>query len=179
MSNADRMPPHQILVMIVCLLMVTLLVPSAKAQLIVFSKQDLVDYTPQNPFDRFPDGRPKVPDDLIARARGLSSEEVWAGLSQKGFNNQYADGFQILHPGPTMVGRAFTVQFMPRRGDVDGAIQTKAKARGITHLHNQTAIDMVQPGDEPYRWRFGCAGALCRAPWLWSVWHHQHHPAAA
>ncbi len=147
MSNADRMPPHQILVMIVCLLMVTLLVPSAKAQLIVFSKQDLVDYTPQNPFDRFPDGRPKVPDDLIARARGLSSEEVWAGLSQKGFNNQYADGFQILHPGTTMVGRAFTVQFMPLRGDVDGAIQTKAKARGITHLHNQTAIDMVQPGD--------------------------------
>ncbi len=141
------MPPHQILVMIVCLLMVTLLVPSAKAQLIVFSKQDLVDYTPQNPFDRFPDGRPKVPDDLIARARGLSSEEVWAGLSQKGFNNQYADGFQILHPGTTMVGRAFTVQFMPLRGDVDGAIQTKAKARGITHLHNQTAIDMVQPGD--------------------------------
>jgi len=133
--------------MIVCLLMVTLLVPSAKAQLIVFSKQDLVDYTPQNPFDRFPDGRPKVPDDLIARARGLSSEEVWAGLSQKGFNNQYADGFQILHPGTTMVGRAFTVQFMPLRGDVDGAIQTKAKARGITHLHNQTAIDMVQPGD--------------------------------
>jgi len=147
MSNADRMPPHQILVMIVCLLMVTLLVPSAKAQLIVFSKQDLVDYTPQNPFDRFPDGRPKVPDDLIARARGLSSEEVWAGLSQKGFNNQYADGFQILHPGTTMVGRAFTVQFMPLRGDVDGAIQTKAKARGITHLHNQAAIDMVQPGD--------------------------------
>ena len=147
MSNADRMPPHQILVMIVCLLMVTLLVPSAKAQLIVFSKQDLVDYTPQNPFDRFPNGRPKVPDDLIARARGLSSEEVWAGLSQKGFNNQYADGFQILHPGTTMVGRAFTVQFMPLRGDVDGAIQTKAKARGITHLHNQTAIDMVQPGD--------------------------------
>ena|SRR5205823_2388101 len=68
MSNADRMPPHQILVMIVCLLMVTLLVPSAKAQLIVFSKQDLVDYTPQNPFDRFPDGRPKVPDDLIGES---------------------------------------------------------------------------------------------------------------
>src|SRR6266487_3201892 len=124
-----------------------LIAGSASAQLFTMPKRDLVDYTPQNPFDRFPDGRPKVPDDLIARARGLSSEEVWAGLSQKGFNNQYADGFQILHPGTTMVGRAFTVQFMPLRGDVDGAIQTKAKARGITHLHNQTAIDMVQPGD--------------------------------
>jgi 4-hydroxy-4-methyl-2-oxoglutarate aldolase len=119
----------------------------ANAQLIIFSKQDLVDYTPQNPFDRFPDGRPKVPDELIARARELSSEEVWAGLGQKGFNNQYADGFQILHPGTIMVGRAFTVQFMPLRGDVDGVAQAKAKARGLPHLHNQTAIDMLQPGD--------------------------------
>src|SRR5437773_8054711 len=110
MSNADRMPPHQILVMIVCLLMVTLLVPSAKAQLIVFSKQDLVDYTPQNPFDRFPDGRPKVPDDLIARARGLSSEEVWAGLSQKGFNNQYAAASKIFNPAQTWSAAASTVK---------------------------------------------------------------------
>ena len=54
-----------------------------------------------------------MPDNLIERARGLSSEEVWAVLQQKEFNNQYADGFVVLHPGKTMVGRAFTVQFMP------------------------------------------------------------------
>jgi regulator of RNase E activity RraA len=88
-----------------------------------------------------------VPDDLVARARDLSSEEVWAGLLQKGFDNQYADGFQVLHPGKTMVGRAFTVQFMPLRPDVDDVTQAKAKARGIEHLQNQTAIDMLQPGD--------------------------------
>jgi 4-hydroxy-4-methyl-2-oxoglutarate aldolase len=148
MSGTHRMHSLQLLLILtVCATALVLLAPPAKAQLIVFSKQDLVDYTPQNPFDRFPDGRPKVPDDLIARARGLSSEEVWAGLQQKGFNNQYADGFQILHPGTTMVGRAFTVQFMPLRPDIDGVAQTKAKARGLPHLHNQTAIDMVQPGD--------------------------------
>jgi len=45
---------------------------AASAQLITFSKQDLTDYTAQNPFDRLPDGRPKIPDDLIERARGLS-----------------------------------------------------------------------------------------------------------
>ena len=125
-----------------------LLAPTpASAQLFTFPKPDLVDYTAQSPFDRFPDGRPKVPDDLIERARGLSSEEVWAVLHEKGFNNQYADGFQVLQPAKTMVGRAFTVQFMPLRSDVDEVAQTKAKDHGLKQLMNQTAIDMLQPGD--------------------------------
>src|SRR5690348_17431195 len=57
--------------------------PSVQAQLLNFSKQDLVDYTAQEPFERFPDGRPKVPNDLLERARELSSEEVWAVLEQR------------------------------------------------------------------------------------------------
>jgi len=117
------------------------------AQLLTFSKQELIDYTKQNPFDRLADGRPKVPDDLIERARGLSSEEVWAVLQQKEFNNQYADGFQVLYPGKTMVGRAFTVQFMPLRSDVEDVAKAKAKEHGVSRLTNQTAIDMLQPGD--------------------------------
>ncbi len=119
----------------------------AYAQLFSFSQQELIDYTAKSPFDRFPDGRPKVPDSMIERARGLSSEEVWATLHEKGFNTQYADGFHVLHPGKTMVGRAFTVQFMPRRADVDEVAENKAKAKGLPSLMNQTAIDMLQPGD--------------------------------
>jgi regulator of RNase E activity RraA len=84
---------------------------------------------------------------LVERARGLSSEEVWAVLQEKQFNQQYADAFQVLHPGKTMVGRAFTVQFMPLRGDVDDVAQAKAKEHGLKRLMNQTAIDMLQPGD--------------------------------
>src|SRR6266536_611725 len=120
---------------------------TASAQLVSFSRQDLIDYTHQNPFDRLPDGRPKVPDDLMERARGISSEEVWSVLQAKAFNHQYADGFQVLHPGKTMVGRAFTVQFMPVRADVDDVAKAKAKQRGLARLSNQTAIDMLQPGD--------------------------------
>ena len=123
------------------------LMSPAFAQLINFSKQELIEYTPQNPFDRFPDGRPKIPDNLIERARGLSSEEIWSVLHEKGFNNQYADGLQVLHPGKTMVGRAFTVQFMPLRDDVDDVAQAKSKQQTGQGLHNQTAIDMLQPGD--------------------------------
>jgi 4-hydroxy-4-methyl-2-oxoglutarate aldolase len=120
---------------------------SAHAQLFTFPKQDLIDYTAKSSFDRFSDGRPKVPDALIERARELSSEEVWATLHEKGFNNQYADGFQVLHPGKTMVGRAFTVQFMPRRADVEDVAEAKTKERGLPRLTNQAAIDMLQPGD--------------------------------
>ena len=119
----------------------------SRAQMITFSSQDLLDYTAQNPFGRFPDGRPKVPDELIERARALSAEEIWEVLEDKNFHNQYADGFQILHPGKTLVGRAFTVQFMPERSDLDTVATAKAKARGIPQLANQTAIDMLQPGD--------------------------------
>src|SRR6266568_9132614 len=125
-----------------CVLVISLFAPRfAHAQLSSFSKQDLMDYTAQEPFERFPDGRPKVPNDLLERARELSSEEVWAVLEQRGFHNQYADGFQILHPGKPMVGRAVTVQFMPLRPDVDNATNAKARAQGGKGLTNQVAID--------------------------------------
>ena len=137
---------RRIIVETVCT--VTLLGSScAYGQLYTFSKQELIDYTARSPFDRLPDGRPKVPDSMIERARDLSSEEVWAGLHEDSFKNQYADGLQVLHPGKTLVGHAFTVQFMPLRGDVDEISKNKAKENGLSGLTNQTAIDMLQPGD--------------------------------
>ena len=118
-----------------------------RAQLFTLTKEQMIEYTAQNPFERFPDGRPKVPDAVIERARGLSSEEVFAVLPGQGFRNQYEDGFQILHPNKKLVGRAFTVQFMPLRPDLDSVINTKARAAGLTRMYNQVAIDMLQPGD--------------------------------
>ena len=143
----NRFPGRVISSIVLCSLFILLSTIGAAAQLITFSKQDLIDYTPNNPFDRLSDGRPKVPDDLIERARGLSSEEVWAVLQAKGYNNQFADGFHVLHPGKTMVGRVFTMQFMPLREDVNTVANEKAKAHGIPRLYNQAAIDMLQPGD--------------------------------
>lgn len=127
---------------------IALLAPSlAHAQLFTLSKEELTAYTQQNPFDRLPDGRPRVPDSIIERAKGMSSEEVWAVLPGKGFRNQYADGFHILHPEMKLAGRAFTVQFMPVRPDIEDVMLSKAKAKGVTRLNNQFALDMLQPGD--------------------------------
>jgi len=135
-------------VVAVCACAAALLAPTvAQAQVFTMTREQLIEYTAQNPFERFPDGRPKVPDALIQRAKGISMEEVFGVLPGKGFRNQYEDGFQVLHPGKKMVGRAFTVQFMPARPDIDGVLNTKARAQGGRTLNNQVAIDMLQPGD--------------------------------
>jgi 4-hydroxy-4-methyl-2-oxoglutarate aldolase len=117
------------------------------AQLFSLTKEQMIEFTAQNPFERFADGRPKVPDALIDRVRDLSAEEVLAVLPRKEFRNQYADGFRVLHPGKKLAGRAVTVQFMPVRPDLDGVVQAKAKAAGVGRMYNQVAIDMLQPGD--------------------------------
>jgi regulator of RNase E activity RraA len=128
------------------LLAVAVAAPAAHAQVFAFSKEDLIEFTAKNPFDRFPDGRPKIPDALIERARGLSMEEI-LGIAGQGFRNQYVDGWQVLHPGKKLVGRAFTVQFMPSRPDVDSVAAARAKAKGVRGYNNQTVIDMLEPGD--------------------------------
>ena len=126
----------------------TVIVPVlSQAQLFTPTKEQMVEYTAQNPFERFSDGRPKIPDALIERARGLSAEEVWAVLPGQGFRNQYADGFKVLHPEKKLAGRAFTVQFMPVRPDVEEVLNANAKAANIPRLGNQFAIDQLQPGD--------------------------------
>ena len=117
------------------------------AQVFSMTKEELIEFTPGNPFDRFPDGRPMVPDSIIQRAKGMSAEEVWAVLPGKGFRNQYEDGFQVVFPEKKLVGRAFTVQFMPVRPDVEGVAANRAKAKGGMKLGNQMALDMLQPGD--------------------------------
>jgi len=119
----------------------------APAQVLSLSRDQMLRYTAQNPFERFPDGRPKVPDAMLEKVKGLVIEEAFGVARQKGFVNQYEGGWKILNPGKRLVGRAFTVQFMPARPDVADAMQTEATEKGIGRLRNQTVIDMLQPGD--------------------------------
>jgi regulator of RNase E activity RraA len=130
----------------VAALLLTLAAP-CHAQLFRLTREQIVEITADNPFERFPDGRPKIPDHLLERAKGLSAEEVWSVLPGKGYKYQWADGFQILHPGLKLVGRAFTVQFMPTRPDIMGALTTNAGKAGIARYNHQYAIDQLQPGD--------------------------------
>jgi 4-hydroxy-4-methyl-2-oxoglutarate aldolase len=117
------------------------------AQLFKLTREQVVEITADNPFERFPDGRPKIPDALIEQAKGLSAEDVWAVLPGKNYRNQWADGFQLLHPGTKMAGRAFTAQFMPTRPDIMGALTASATKAGIASYTHQYALDQLQPGD--------------------------------
>ena len=56
-------------------LVIALLLTSAPvwAQLEGFSKEQLIKYTATNPYDRFDDGRPKVPQEMIDALQNASS----------------------------------------------------------------------------------------------------------
>ena len=131
----------------VLVLLAALLVPAhAQAQAFAWTREQMVQYTSQNPYERFPDGRPKVPDAILEKVRGLSAEEVLS-IANRGYPNQFVDGMQVLHPGKKLVGRAFTLQLMPQRADVATAQAAEWKAKGSGPLSHQTAIDMLGPGD--------------------------------
>ena len=139
--------------LLACAVLATLAPAPASAQLWTWTKDQMVEYTKAWTGDRFPDGRPKVPDAQLDRARELSMEEITmptggrGGGAPGGNYSQYTDGWMVLQPGKKLVGRAFTVQFMPARADIDTIATAKARERGLPNLGNQTAIDMLQPGD--------------------------------
>ena len=119
----------------------------SQAQVLTFTRDQLIKFTEKNPFERFADGRPKVPDQLLEKVKGLSAEEAWGVLSAAKYQNQFAGGFRLLHPGKKLVGRVVTAQFMPLRPDVADVADADAKAKGMTKSNNQRVIDLLQPGD--------------------------------
>ena len=123
-----------------------LVASSLWGQVFQLTKEQIQQYTAQNPFDRFPDGRPKVPDDLLARMKEMSAEEV-LGLSQRGYRNQWEAGWQVLHPQKRLIGRALTLQMMPTRPDVANVDAAARRAKNERTLNHQSAIDMLQKGD--------------------------------
>jgi regulator of RNase E activity RraA len=127
----------------------SVLAPPAKAQLWTWTKDQMVEYTKAWTGDRFPDGRPKVPDQWLERAKDISQEEISvpSGGGRGGGYSQYEGDWRVLHPEMKMTGRAFTMAFMPARADLDQVVMAKAKEKGIQNLNNQYVFDMLQPGD--------------------------------
>ncbi len=119
----------------------------AFAQQIQFSKEQLLVYTAQWKGERFPDGRPKVSDDLVKRLANISLEEAWGVLRNEGFNNQFEAGWQIIHPEKALAGRVVTAQYMPTRPDIDKPIREKGKTEGRSGSPNSWPIDLLQNGD--------------------------------
>jgi len=99
--------------------------------------------------ERFPDGRPKVSDDLLERLKNISIEEAWGVLRNKGYLNQFESGWEIINPEQPMTGRVVTAQYMPLRPDLEKYIREKGKAEGRAQQGgtNSWPIDVLVEGD--------------------------------
>ena len=129
------------------LVLVLALAGPVMAQVDGFDRIELIKYTRLNPFERFEDGRPKIPQPLIDSLANASSEMLWGPLRQAGYHHQWSGGWQIVHPEKKLLGRAVTAVFMPVRPDLDEVIEEDAAARGQTSNDNQRVIDSLKPGD--------------------------------
>lgn len=120
---------------------------SATAQVGVFSKDHLIQYTPEWKGDRFPDGRPKVPDDILQRMKDVSIEEAWGVCRSRGYNYQFEGNWVVTGEKPVLVGRAVTAYFRPMRPDVNKVIAAKGREEGRIGGQNSWVIDTVVKGD--------------------------------
>ena len=68
------------------------------AQSVQIPKEELIALTAEWKGDRFPDGRPKVSDDIIRRMKSVSVEEAWATMSNAGYRYQVAEGWEVINP---------------------------------------------------------------------------------
>jgi 4-hydroxy-4-methyl-2-oxoglutarate aldolase len=99
--------------------------------------------------ERFPDGRPKVPDALLERLKNISIEEAWGVLRNKGYQNQFESEWQIINPDEAMTGRVVTAQYMPLRPDLEKYIKAQGKLENRAQQGgtNSWPIDVLVDGD--------------------------------
>ena len=122
---------------------------SGIAQQVGSSPEYVKTLTSQWRGERFPDGRPKVPDIVLERLKNATLEQIWGYLGRKGYNNQVEQDWLILKPGETMTGRVVTAQFMPTRPDLDSLVRAQGKAEGRSQKGgiNIWPIDILTKGD--------------------------------
>jgi len=119
-------------------------ITSSYAQTI--SKEEMIFLTSEWKGKRFDDGRPKIPDDLLARAKKIMIDDAWTVLRNEGYINQYAGDWKTIN-NTTMTGRALTAMYMPSRPDVEKIIKERGTAQGRKGNTNAWPIDILSEGD--------------------------------
>ena len=131
------------LLLSLCLLIVPL--QSLFAQAI--PKEELIFLTSAWKGERFEDGRPRIPDELLNRAKAIGIEEAWQILNNEGYLYQYERNWKILHEDEKVIGRALTAFYMPIRPDVEKNIVDRAAAEGKQGRQLHWPINMLSKGD--------------------------------
>jgi regulator of RNase E activity RraA len=112
------------------------------------SKEEMVYLTAEWKGERYADGRPKVPDEILDRMKMVTLEEAWAVLRNENYKHQFDDGWQTINPDSVLVGRAVTATFMPGRPDIHRAIDDRGHNRdGRIKSQNSWPIDLLTTRD--------------------------------
>lgn len=110
------------------------------------SKEEMLFLTSEWQGERFEDGRPKIPDDLLERAKNIMIDDAWTVLRNEGYINQYAGDWKMVNHN-TMTGRAVTAMYMPSRPDVEKNIKERGAMQGRKGNTNAWPIDILSKGD--------------------------------
>lgn len=121
----------------------------AHGQLGTFDKEKRIAITHKWSGARAEDGRPLVPDDVLARLKTATAEEAWGVLRGEGYSYQFEGNWQLVNPSDErMVGRVVTAQFMPLRPDLNEHINHAGASEGrVSRGQNSWVIDTLKPGD--------------------------------
>jgi 4-hydroxy-4-methyl-2-oxoglutarate aldolase len=122
----------------------------AFAQLGIFTPEQRIEITSAWKGERFADGRPKVPDEVLERLKATTAEEAWGTLGKHGYHLQFEGHWKTLNvkPGERLVGRAVTVQFVPFRPDFDAYIANQGKEeKRVGKGQNSWVISTLVKGD--------------------------------
>jgi regulator of RNase E activity RraA len=114
---------------------------------IVNPPEAIIELTRLNPFERYPNGRPRVPDDLLERMKLVTTEEAWGILHGHGYHHQFEGNWLNTHPGTILVGRAVTTMFIPHRPDLHSLVEETGQKDGRIGGQNSWVIDTLEPGD--------------------------------
>ena len=111
------------------------------------TREEMLDYTREWTGERFDDGRPKISDLVIQRARAVSVTGAWGVLHGEGYHHQYEGGWMCTHPGEVLAGRALTAMYMPRRPNMRTVMEEHGAKAGCIGDQISWPIDMLAPGD--------------------------------
>lgn len=137
-------------------------------------KDELIFLTSEWKGERFPDGRPKIPDDLLERAKNIGIDDAWTVLENEGYTNQFEGNWKMVHDDVPVVGRALTALFMPSRPDVEKNIKDRGNnSQGRKGNTNSWPIEVLSKGDVYVADSFGKidAGTLMGATLATSIFN--------
>lgn len=129
-----------------CLICLGLASVSA-AQTQIATPDEVRFYTLEWEGDRFPDGRPRLSQNLLERLKNISIEEAWGVLRGHGYFNQFAGDWKMLHEDQPFTGQALTAVYLPRRPEYADRLLEKGHQEGKIGAANSWPIDLLSDGD--------------------------------